>query len=146
MKLYFAYGSNLWREQMKCRGPDHKVIGKGILKGYRWTISKRGYANIVKSRSDEVLGIVYEISDSDESTLDAKEGVEASCYRKDMLDIEIGDQTRKCLVYVDPLEGEGRPQQEYMERINKGISDAKLPSEYVDRYIRRFIPGQRVSR
>jgi gamma-glutamylcyclotransferase (GGCT)/AIG2-like uncharacterized protein YtfP len=46
--------------------PDHRVIGKGILKEYRWIISVRGYANIIKSELDEVHGVVYEISDSDE--------------------------------------------------------------------------------
>lgn len=31
MKLYFAYGSNLWREQMRARCPEQKEIGKFYL-------------------------------------------------------------------------------------------------------------------
>ena len=138
MKHYFAYGSNLWVTQMKERCPDHRIIGKGILNGYRWIISTRGYANIVKSPPDEVYGVAYEISESDERKLDIKEGA----YRKEMLAIKIDGKSIECLVYVDTVEKEGSPKQEYIDRINKGISDSKLPIEYVNRYIRKFIPAK----
>ena len=42
MNPYFAYGSNMWRAQMRDRCPDHQLIGSGVLKGYRWIISARG--------------------------------------------------------------------------------------------------------
>jgi len=141
-RFYFAYGSNLWLEQMSGRCPNHKVIGKGILKGYRWIISERGYANVVKSKPDEVHGVVYEVTESDEESLDKKEGVDRGLYRKEIIVAEIDGQSKNCLVYVDPVEQAGNPQQEYMERVNKGIIDSKLSSEYVERYIRVFVPVQ----
>ena len=58
-----------------------------------------------------------------------------------MLNIEIDGERQECLVYVDPREGEGSPKQEYILRINNGISDSKLPPWYVDTYIRKFIPA-----
>jgi gamma-glutamylcyclotransferase (GGCT)/AIG2-like uncharacterized protein YtfP len=124
---------------MKDRCPDHRVIGNGVLKGYRWIISTRGYANIVKSKTDEVHGVIYEISESDERSLDCWEGVQSGAYQKEMMPVEFEGQSRECLVYVDPVEEEGKPKQEYIERINKGISDSKLPQEYIDRYVRKFI-------
>jgi gamma-glutamylcyclotransferase (GGCT)/AIG2-like uncharacterized protein YtfP len=126
---------------MKDRCPEHRLVGNGILKGYRWIITTRGYANIVKSVSDEVHGVVYEISESDEKSLDRYEGVQSGSYRKEMLKIEMGNESKECLVYVDPVEEEGKPKEEYIERINKGISDSRLPPEYIDRYIRKFIPA-----
>jgi gamma-glutamylcyclotransferase len=141
VKLHFTYGSNLWRKQMKDRCPDHRVIGNGVLRGYRWIISTRGYANVVKSKTDEVHGVIYEISESDERSLDCWEGVQSGAYRKEMMPVEFEGQSRECLVYVDPVEEEGKPKQEYIERINKGIFDSKLPQEYIDRYVRKFIPG-----
>ncbi len=126
---------------MQDRCPEHRVIGNGTLKGFRWIITTRGYANVVKSNPDEVHGIVYEISESDENSLDNYEGVQTGDYRKEMLKIEIGGERKECLVYVDPTEEEGRPKREYIDRINKGISDSRLPSEYVNRYIRKFIPA-----
>lgn len=141
MKYYFAYGSNLWLKQMKDRCSGHRVIGKGILKGYRWIISKRGYANIIKSKADEVHGVVYEISASDEKNLDRYEGVNSGSYRKEMIIVEVEGQNKNCLVCIDPIEQEGKPKQEYIGRINKGILDAELPLEYIERYVRKFIPA-----
>jgi gamma-glutamylcyclotransferase (GGCT)/AIG2-like uncharacterized protein YtfP len=141
MKLYFAYGSNLWRDQMQRRCPDHRIIGHGSVRGYRWIISTRGYANIVKSNGDEVHGVIYEISESDERSLDRCEGVDCGAYRKEMIRVESEGQCRECIVYVDPVEQEGRPNREYVERVEKGISDSNLPPQYVDGYVRKFISG-----
>jgi len=85
------------------RCPDHRYIGNGILQGYRWIISERGYANIIKSESDEVHGVVYEISDTDEQRLDRYEGVGKGRYEKEMMAVEIDGKTCICLVYVDPV-------------------------------------------
>jgi gamma-glutamylcyclotransferase len=134
-KLYFAYGSNLWPEQMQNRCPGLRIIGAGRLPGYRWIISKRGYANIVKSVLDEVQGLVYEITESDERSLDHYEGVDIGSYRKEMTLVKISGQTYGCLVYVDPIEEEGKPRQEYIERINKGIAASQMPAAYLDRYV-----------
>lgn len=141
MNLYFAYGSNIWAEQMDDRCPNHRLVGVGVLKGYRWIISSRGYANIVESSSDVVLGVVYEISDSDEMNLDRYEGVGSGSYRKELLHVEVDGSHRTCLVYIDPIEEEGLPKAEYIRRINSGIKDAKLPPEYVENCIRKFVPA-----
>lgn len=50
-RLYFGYGSNLWREQMALRCPDSQFLGMACLRGYRWMINERGYANVAKSES-----------------------------------------------------------------------------------------------
>ena len=141
MKLYFAYGSNLWQEQMRKRCPDHREIGNGVLRGYRWIITTRGYANVVASQADEVHGKVYGISAADELNLDRYEGVQHGAYRKEMLKAEVDGRGQNCLVYVDPVKEEGRPREEYVERLRKGIADARLPAAYVELYLRRFIPA-----
>jgi len=137
---YFAYGSNLWLKQMINRCPDNSLLGKGFLEGYRWIISKRGYANIVQSANDTVIGIVYEIAQSDERELDCFEGVDNGSYKKEMLDVIITGKRYGCLVYIDPIIEEGAPKEEYINRINQGIIDAELPIEYVNRYIRKYVP------
>jgi gamma-glutamylcyclotransferase len=140
MRPYFAYGSNLWLEQMRERCPKHRVLSHGVLKGYRWIISTRGVANIVKSVPDEVHGIIYEISNSDEERLDFHEGVKKGHYNKKTILVEADDEELECLVYIDPIDEEGTPRLEYIKRINDGLIDAKLPEEYVNHYIRKFLP------
>lgn len=46
-RLYFGYGSNMWRHQMSLRCPSSKYIGLGVLNGWHWIINQRGYANVV---------------------------------------------------------------------------------------------------
>jgi len=126
---------------MQDRCPDHQFMGGGVLKGYRWIISARGYANIIRSSLDVVYGVVYEIFGADEQELDDYEGVSGGSYRKELLSVEINGVPTDCLVYVDSTEDEGLPTIEYINRINKGLVDADLPADYVEGCIRNFVPG-----
>jgi gamma-glutamylcyclotransferase len=139
--LYFAYGSNLWRQQMTSRCPEHRERGTGSLKGWRWIITTRGYASIVVSKSDYVLGTVYELSEADLLSLDQFEGVSRGNYRKEMISVNVDGRELSCLVYIDPVIEEGAPKDEYIARINSGIKDAGFPDEYITRYIRPFVPA-----
>jgi len=135
-RLYFAYGSNLCIRQMNDRCPNNSKIGMGKLKGHRWIITKRGYANVVKSSDEDVWGIIYEISMSDEDKLDVYEGVSKKCYVKENLDILIDGKIQNCLTYVDPTTEEGVPTSTYANTIDEGLCDSKLPEEYVEKHLR----------
>lgn len=129
--LYFAYGSNLWRQQMLSRCPEMRTIGAGRLAGWRWIITTRGYASIVSSEDTYVLGTVYDLSETDVQNLDRFEGVAQGNYRKEMIPVEATGVEVNCLVYIDRVTEEGKPKVEYITRINNGIRDAGLPEEYV---------------
>jgi hypothetical protein len=43
-------------------------------------------------------------------------------------------------VYIDPITQEGPPKNEYINRINLGITDSEFPTEYIEKYIRPKIP------
>ena len=147
-RLHFAYGSNLSFAQMDSRCPDNTQMGIGTLHGYRWIISSRGYANVVKSDSDYVMGRIYKINKRDEDRLDKKEGYNSipSCYDKETLSIIADGVSCDCFVYVDPVIQEGHPKNEYIDRINAGLVDSKFPDEYVEKYIRNKIPLIKKSR
>ena len=147
-RLHFAYGSNLSFAQMDSRCPDNTQMGIGILHGYRWIISSRGYANVVKSDSDYVMGRIYKINKRDEDRLDKKEGYNSipSCYDKEILPIIADGVSCDCFVYVDPVIQEGPPKNEYIDKINAGLVDSKFPDEYVEKYIRNKIPLIKKSR
>ena len=150
-RLYFGYGSNLWMDQMARRCPESKLVGLGILKGWKWFINTRRYANIIRSSEDLVYGLVYEISPTDEANLDREEGVPQS-YTKEMVAVKlqpaIGEEKSlvQGLVYIDEKRvEEGEPWEEYIHRMNMGIKDAAargLPRWYIDKYLRRYIPAE----
>ena len=140
--MYFAYGSNLCIRQMNERCQDNVKVGMGILCGYKWIITKRGYANVVKSLDDDVWGIIYKISSKDEKELDMYEGVKKKCYTKENLEISIDGKIHNCLTYVDPITNEGIPTITYISTINEGLSDSKLPEEYIEKYLSSKIKSQ----
>ena len=147
-KLHFGYGSNMWFEQMKKRCPDRKKIGIGELKDFKWIISSRGYANIIESEGDYVRGFVFWISKKDETRLDSYEGYPNS-YTKETHKIKLNGKLQKCMLYIDRERiNEGNPEEEYIDRINKGVKDGlnfkpqhpqKRTKAYVRKYIRKFI-------
>ncbi|EMC93137.1 hypothetical protein BAUCODRAFT_229127 [Baudoinia panamericana UAMH 10762] len=165
--VYFGYGSNLWKQQMKLRCPTSTYQGIAQLKGYCWIINERGYANVVKhtqtvqsdsqcTYASEVWGLVFTLQPADEARLDVNEGVPYA-YQKQMLKCEFWPAREgkppqtdekpehvEMLVYVD---GErttpSRPKTEYVYRMNMGIKDAVkegMPKEYVEHALRPFIP------
>ncbi|MEO5915758.1 MAG: gamma-glutamylcyclotransferase family protein [Luteolibacter sp.] len=142
MKLYFAYGSNMWIEQMKARCPEHRKIGTALLSGYRWMITTRGYASVVEAKEDEVEGVLFELSESDERSMDNYEGVADGFYHKFELPVLCNGKSQLALVYIDPITEEGPPKEEYIGRINAGLADACLSNEYVLRQVRKFIPAR----
>ncbi|TVY44480.1 hypothetical protein LOCC1_G003411 [Lachnellula occidentalis] len=50
--LYFAYGSNLSLTQMASRCPTSTYHALAALRGWKWIIGERGYANIVASPAE----------------------------------------------------------------------------------------------
>jgi hypothetical protein len=114
---YFAFGSNLWQQQMSLRCPSSPLIGIGRLRGYRWHINARGYANIAPTAplipssnpnpnlssnppkttptttnsdhdyANEVWGLIYNLNPADEAQLDLNEGVPYA-YEKQTIPVE----------------------------------------------------------
>lgn len=81
-KYYIAYGSNLSVEQMKTRTPDAKIIGTGMLKG--WRLLFRQFATIIEERDFETPVLVWEISEQDEEKLDKYEGFPKMYEKRDL--------------------------------------------------------------
>jgi len=92
--------------------------------------------------NDYVEGVLFEISARDEASLDEKGGVSSGSYQKAELPVLHEGLAKVALVYVDPVTVEGSPKQEYIQRINSGLADAKLSDAYVTRYVRRYISAR----
>jgi len=139
---YFAYGSNLWLNQMARRCPDSSFVGVAVLKDWKWFISTRGYANVIHSPGDAVYGMLYTLTPADEENLDGYEGT-PDPYVKQMHEVEMDGQTIKSLVYVDIMRvHEGKIKEEYIIRMGNAILDALdkgIPEWYMEKYLRPFV-------
>ena len=81
-RYYIAYGSNLSVEQMKHRTPDAKIVGTATLQG--WRLLFKGCATIEPKEGREVPVLVWEITDSDEASLDRYEGYPTFYYKREL--------------------------------------------------------------
>jgi hypothetical protein len=113
---YFAFGSSRWQQQKARRCPASPRAGRGRLRGYRWHINSRGYANIAPTAApspnpnpnpnlgtnpsdttttttsnhdyaNEVWGLIYNLNPADEAQLDLNEGVPYA-YEKQTIPVE----------------------------------------------------------
>ncbi|KAF8798444.1 hypothetical protein BYT27DRAFT_7202878 [Phlegmacium glaucopus] len=151
-RYYFGYGSNLWLQQMNKRCPESKYHSFGVIRGWKWIINSRHVANIIPSENtrDEVYGLIYEISTTDEKKLDLDEGVSKGSYIKCSLPVKsFGPRAGliAALVYVDMRHQlHSFPRVEYIQRINFGIEDGiekGIPMEHFEISIRPFVPAPR---
>ena len=150
-RLYFAYGTNLWQDQMTRRCPENNFVGLGILRGWKWSVDNRVYSNVARSPEDLVYGLVYKISPSDEANLDLSERI-PWVYTKETMEIELqlagsgGKSVVQGLVYINQRRVEREETWEsFVHRMNMAIDDAAtrgLPRWYIDKYMRKFIPGE----
>ena len=79
-KKYFAYGANTNNENMKYRCPLAINLGKLILPDYRLVF--RGVADIEPYAGSSVQGVLWEITEDCEKSLDVYEGY-PHLYRKE---------------------------------------------------------------
>ncbi len=86
------------------------------------------------------MGEIFKLSDKDIELLDIYESVAEGMYEKFIMSVSTLNGDIDCLVYVATDNENGQPQAEYIERINHGIKSANLPSAYVQKSIRPFIP------
>ena len=137
---YFGYGSNLSKDQMFVRCPESSYLTSGRLSDYSWFINTRGYASVRQNLNDFVLGEIFTLSDKDIKLLDIYESVAEGMYEKFMMSVKTQSGFIDCLVYIATDKEIGQPQAEYIERINAGIKSANLPSDYIQKSIRPFVP------
>ncbi|KIM37079.1 hypothetical protein M413DRAFT_423923 [Hebeloma cylindrosporum] len=146
--IYFAYGSNLWLDQMERRCPESKFIGIALLNEWKWIINVRGCATIIPSEGDIVYGFLYELSTQDVLNLNGFEGPMYERQTIPVIPINKEEHQSKdavdSLVYVDvERKSESQPRTEYIYRMNMAIADGLkegIPSDYMDKYLRAFIP------
>ncbi len=88
MQTYIAYGSNMDEEQMEVRCPGSRMIGTGILEGWRLMHKGSGtgaYATIEKEEGRQVPVVLWSITDEDEQALDRYEGFPRFYYKVKIL-------------------------------------------------------------
>jgi hypothetical protein len=142
MGLYAAYGSNMDPAQMVRRCPSSPFLGTGWIRGWRLTFGAEEYgwegalATLVPDGAPEQLhpGVfvaLYDLTEADESALDAWEGADSGLYRRVHLRVHTLEADQVAYVYVlDAFEG-GLPSARHLGTIAAAAEAAGAPDDYV---------------
>ena len=142
--LYFAYGSNMSRAQMRERCPDHECLGAAVLKDHALCFPRHspirncGVAGLAETPGADVWGVVYHLHDEDLAALDKREGYDpakpyhVNRYNRRTIRVLMDNREVDCFVYVARHEpGEHVPSAEYLSTIIEGAEENGLPEAYV---------------
>ena len=116
-KLYFAYGMNTNQEEMAYRCPRAVALGKAILPGYRFEF--KSFATIVPSPGEQVEGVLWTITESDELALDILEGY-PEFYDKKHVKVQQGIDYIAMTYIMNPREKGYAPSDGYYSMVSEG--------------------------
>ncbi|MBX6424862.1 MAG: gamma-glutamylcyclotransferase [Variibacter sp.] len=132
MILHFAYGSNMSRELMHARCPGAQALGVAQLDGFRYIITRDGYASVVPSPGRTVHGVLWRLTARDLAALNAYEGVDSGLFRPCWLPVRYRGRRVTALVYRGRSRATGRPRPGYQDRIVLPAARSwNLPEPYV---------------
>jgi len=139
---YFAYGSNMNREQMKKRCPTGRFLKRARLLGYKFvydghsSMRNGAVANIIKSENGTVWGVIFEIDDECIKNLDRYEGFPRSYQRRCVGVDDEGGNTYQAVVYLRKPQEIGKPSDEYRDILLEGARDCGLPESYIKDFLK----------
>ena len=93
---YFAYGMNTNLSQMAQRCPKAKSLGAATLMGHEFRFSR--HADIIENPDYITQGVLWEITDECERSLDALEGF-PDYYLKKMVTVIHNNKPVETMVY-----------------------------------------------
>lgn len=118
VKLYFAYGMNTNQEEMSYRCPEARALGKAVLPGYR--LEFKSFATIVPDPNESVEGVLWTITELDESALDMLEGYPEFYDKKTVL-VDHDNQSYIAMTYImGPREQGYAPSDGYYSMVSEG--------------------------
>jgi gamma-glutamylcyclotransferase (GGCT)/AIG2-like uncharacterized protein YtfP len=133
-RLYFAYGSNINRDQMAVRCPAATPVCPVALDNYRLTfrgnLGMSGVATILPAQGEKVYGLLWKITPACELSLDRYEGY-PRLYGKEQVVVRDRDGQRYSVMvytmarelYLDPAE----PSPSYFSGIVQGCKQNDIP-------------------
>jgi gamma-glutamylcyclotransferase len=140
---YFAYGSNMNREQLLGRCVRPVVIGAAVLPHHRLAfhgysrVWDGGMATVVSAPGQKVWGVVYELTVADWDRLDAWQDVRwdgtGTYFHFPDTVTDMQGRTYTVLLYKkDILREPQQPSREHLEVIIQGALDHGLPASYLE--------------
>lgn len=125
-------------KRLKGRVPSAIAIGKGILQEHRLVFHKisnkdgSGKCDVIKSQSDEVIGVLFKIDETEKPTLDRVEGLNDGYDEKAVnVELESGVTVSAVTYFATNTDPSLKPYTWYIRHVLEGAREAQLPDEYI---------------
>jgi gamma-glutamylcyclotransferase len=135
---FFAYGSNMSREQMRSRAGQIADDQVGKLENYELVFNKKARggsatANIRPAAGKTVYGVLYRIPETALRLLDRFQGAPEH-YRRIEVTVAASNGSRiPAQVYIATKVEKGlRPAGHYLQSILQAAEERELPQEYLE--------------
>ncbi len=132
--MYAAYGSNLNLRQMAFRCSGAKLVGTGMIPGYELQFKGRkngAFATIAPKEGMMVPAAVWELTPSDELSLDCYEGFPSHYFKQDVT-VQMGSREISVMAYIMDLQKDfGIPTPWYYKTVMEGYQDCELDVSYL---------------
>jgi gamma-glutamylcyclotransferase (GGCT)/AIG2-like uncharacterized protein YtfP len=125
--------------QMEHRCPGARALGPARLDGYRlafvWDSPGwgGGVGTVIQAPGEHVWGVLWDLTDEHERTLDEYEGVARGVYTKESATVDSDGAARQALIYVATDARAKVPSNRYVSALVRGARTFGLPDQYVAR-------------
>jgi len=135
--LYFAYGPNMERAQMKrlCKGS--RFVSAARLRDHQLIFPRRsdrwggGIAGLKAAPGKVVEGVLYEVSEADQKILNQAEDHPRSSLRRMVTVEKFTGENLKAFTYFTLGSGDYPPSRRYMEKLISGAEEHNLSDSYI---------------
>lgn len=133
----FAYGMNTNLEQMAIRCPTAESLGMATLPNYRFEFKR--HATIEPDPGRETYGVLWNITEKDEKSLDMLEGYPIYYNKKMVTVIHEGKKLTAMTYLMYPDERLHMPSDSYYQMLEEGYQKHSVPISQIERALHRAI-------
>lgn len=127
---YFSYGMNTNLGSMKMRCPNARSLGAAVLPHYAFEF--KSFATVIPNMGNEVEGVLWEITDECEKSLDRLEGYPIY-YSKINVWVKHNGELVPCMTYLMyPEEELDYPTDSYVDMLYEGYTSHKISTKQID--------------
>jgi len=127
---YFSYGMNTNLSSMAMRCPKARSLGATVLPHYQFEF--KSFATVTPKMDHKVEGVLWEISDECERSLDRLEGYPIY-YGKIIVWVEYEGQLVPCMTYLMyPEEEYNYPSQSYVDMLTEGYTSHGISLDQIN--------------
>lgn len=133
---YFSYGMNTNLSSMALRCPNARSLGAAILPHYAFEFKR--FATVTPHMDNEVQGVLWEITDECERSLDRLEGY-PTYYGKINVWVEHEGELIPCMTYLMyPEEELEYPSDSYVDMLTEGYESHGISVDQINHALMRL--------